>query len=223
MRHEYKVGPTPNKCAFQVDTTRYSYPCSLHASAECHDLLAEEEADLVVGAIPLQTPGELLPCPFCGSKARFREWIQDRRKRNPVVEHYVECSAWLAINGCGAKAKTKMYLTKDKAAVAWNTRANSQLVTALANALRHTVQKLEVNTRCWHHDSHSGRAEHCSVVGCYEAQAAIADDNELLATLNPPLTQLPLEHVGLKAERKDNDEVSDEIAAAVSEDFNPYR
>lgn len=159
--------------------------CGFPASAECHNLLTEEEADLVVGAIPLQALSEeLLPCPFCSE--------------TPTVTHgsmaiYVRCS------NRDCEASTASFLFAN-----WNTRANSQLLTALVEALQRIERwfgEFPDTRRAWDDGSPMSYAACFGTNGERDYMRSIA--REALATLNPPLTQLPLQHTELKAERED--------------------
>lgn len=70
--------------------------------------------------------------------------------------------------------------------------ANSQLVTALVEALQWLLSKSQLSSYA-----------HTISSSCDCKSCAIANAKELLNALNPPPTQLPLEHTELKAERED--------------------
>lgn len=61
---------------------------------------------------------KLLPCPFCGAKARINDVTKMSGIFFEFIEYYVECSNQKT---CGVGPFTHI-LSKDEAIKAWNTR-----------------------------------------------------------------------------------------------------
>lgn len=171
--HEFKPNYLPSAlahCGEIIDGVKCLHP----PSAEVHNLLTKEEAGLAVGAIPL-------PCPFCPIPHRTGVILRNEGWRSYSVCCY------------GCRTLGSAVATRERAIELWNVHANSQLVTALVEALQPFAKAADVfdqfvDEGLW--------ANNITIGELRRARAA-------LALLNPPLTQLLLEHTKLKAERKD--------------------
>lgn len=181
--------------------------CGLPPSAECHNLLTEEEADLVVGAIPLQALLEN------DDENKTLKWLKKVYSmgvsEGSVVpqQNAGEMLAQLDELGFGKqegrRGNTLWAMVMDAADEIEKLRANSQLVTALADALAYTIINAVANGADWSEDitnwAHRYRREHPQPFNISGGKLV----RTATAMLNPPPTQLPLEHAGVKAERED--------------------
>lgn len=70
------------------------------------------------------TNTELKPCPFCGGEAHLRTRPKDGRRRPIQYEYYVVCLGSFSVSKCRTRAATKMCVSPEEAADAWNTRAD---------------------------------------------------------------------------------------------------
>jgi Lar family restriction alleviation protein len=77
---------------------------------------------------------ELLPCPFCGGKARLGKWVSGHTP--PEETWLVQCGAL----GCYARVGTTEEDQADAIAT-WNTRATTPTASELVEALRNIREK----------------------------------------------------------------------------------